>query len=211
MSWLVFLGILFAIIMSSLFVWVLILKFKEEEQPSDDLIFKNFLPQYTHGHSQGSVLEIKKGDNRSAIIFIPKDFDYVRALKKKEKVIINPELIWIENHKLLNFPKGTLSSHRNELWGLPPKAEDLNEELKNTEIGKSIMKTIEDLNMKHEESHILRNRINVQSGLLNKTEGLELVNDAFSKVMEINKDLVKVAGENKPKTQTFGMPSTSST
>ena len=186
-----------SIIIVGLFVWVLILKFKEEDEPTDDLIFRNFMPQYTEGYSMGSVIEVIRGEERTGIRFLPKDVDYVSAFKKRKSIVLKPQLVWIENRKLLSMHRGILSMHRNELWGLPPNPEDLPEAFKNTEFGKALMHFIESGNSDQEESNILRERIAVQNKLLKKTEGLGLVEDYFSKTSEIIKDLGKLKGDKK--------------
>lgn len=196
-------GLIFTVVCTGLTVWILIINFKEKELPSDDVIFEHFLPQYTDGYTFGSIIEIIRGDKRTGIKFLPKDIDYVKIMKNKEKVNILPQLIWIENSKLYYNSKGVHSSHRHKLWGLPLKAEDLSDDFKQTDIGKMFMNMIENKNMTAEESNVLRKRIQAQTSMLNKTEGLELVEDAILKIMEVNKDIVKTVKEKENKTMSF--------
>lgn len=200
MNWILILGLFMTMIVTGLFSWLLIIIFKEKDLPSDDTIFKNFLSQYTSGYSYGSILSIVQGDKRIGIKFIPRDLDYVKLFKKHEKIDVRPQLIWIEKDKLLHFPKGTLSMHRHELWALPSKAEDLNDEIKKTKYGEVLMYIIEEMNMKTEESSILRKRIQAQNKLVEKSEGLEIVTDILEKMSEANKDLVKNLGKEQHKT-----------
>jgi hypothetical protein len=204
---LLLLGLSMAGIITGLFVWLLILKFKEPEQPNDDTILRNFMSGYTNGHSLGSITEIFQGDKRVGYKFIPRDVDKVKLYRSKEKITLKPQIIWVERDKVVTFVKGTLSAHRHEIWVLPPKPEDLNAELKNTSFGKMLMTMIEDINAKIEESEVLRKRILVQTALLNKTEGLELVQEYMDKVNEVQKDLLKNVREDKPRSPMFN-PST---
>jgi hypothetical protein len=200
-TFLIVIGLLLAIVMSSLFVWILMIKLKEEKQPSDDLIFEHFLPQYTDGHTMGNVIDIIKGSKRTGIKFLPRDIDYVRLATNEKKGDIKPLIVWISNDKLIYSPKGSHSSHRHKLWGFPVKAEDFSEDFKKTYLGGLFMKMTEEANSKTEEVDVLRKRVVNQNKMVNMTEGLELVDDALSKIMEINKSLVKATNDRGGKTQ----------
>ena len=212
MNFSLILGCIFGIAIFGLSTWLLLLIFKEQEEPTDDTIFKNFLSQYTNGYSYGTIIEIIKGENRTGIKFIPRDLDYVRLFKnrKKNKIIIQPQLIWIQNDKLLLFSKGILSARRHEIWGLPANAEDLSDEIKKHEFGKVLMILTEMANSKTEEVDILRHRIKVQNKLVEKSEGLEIVEDYMNKSTEITKDIIKNINNSKNKGYEFsGQPSVS--
>lgn len=198
-----FLGIVICSILSILLIWLLVVIFKEKEIPSDDAIFKNFMPQFTKGYSNGTINEIKQYDDRLGIVFTPKDVNLVNLFKNKNKIEITPEIIWVEKSKFKIFPRGFLSGHRHEVWALPPRAEDLPEQFKKTDIGDFLMNSIEDSNSRNEETKILRNRVKVQNKLVTKTEGLELVDDYLSKVNEITKDVTKLIPQQEKK-QDFG-------
>jgi len=198
MSLLLFYSLFLAVAAVSAFVWLLVILFGQNKQPHDDTLFNNFLPQYAHGHGSGKILDVIHG-HRTGILFLPDDVDRVKAFKLKKKLIIEPELVWFENDKIKDWPKGSLSAYRNVKWGLAPKAEDYNELIKTNEIGQALMKVTEDNNIKTEEVEVLRNRINVQNALVNKTEGLGLVQDFMDKTSEINKDIIKQTGSEKSK------------
>lgn len=200
MNLLILYGFISIVIACALLVWVLVIMFGQKKVPKDDTKFLNFMPQYTHGYRHGKIIEVIQGKRRKGILFMPSDIDKVELFNKKVKnFVIQPELIWIENDKFKQFPKGTASSRVHESWGLPPRAEDLGEEFKKNEIGQAVMNLIEDKNANKEETTILRSRINTQTKMLDKTEGLGLVDDYMTKSSEIMKDLAKsTSAEKKP-------------
>ena len=143
-------------IVVALFVYYLIIKYREQEDPTDDTIFINFMSQYADGYNLGSIVKVYRGHQRTGIKFVPKDVDHVRLLKKKEKIKIEPQLVFYQNRHLISFPKGTWSAQRNEMWGLPPNPEDLPEELKHTGFGKFLMKLVDQLNAEETEVESIR-------------------------------------------------------
>lgn len=201
---LILLGVAAAITISALFVWVLIMVFRGKDEKSDDILFKNFMPQYSKGHGEGSVIEFVRGGDRTGIKFMPRDINFVKLLKDNEKIVIKPQLIWFENDKLIHFPKGTFSDHRHQLWGLPPNAEDLNDNIKKSPYGKALMSILEETNTSREETQVLRKRIIAQNKLVNKTEGLELVEDFMNKNKEIWKDVSSIYSDTKKGGHTYG-------
>ena len=130
--------------------------FKKEEDPQDQTIFWHFLPQYTNGYVEGVVQKIVKGPKRTAIIFSPRDVNYLRLSKLKIKTKIENEKIFIENNKLKFYPKGVWSNERNILIGFPYLPESIPNLMKEDDLGKTFMKFIEETNLKNTELDILR-------------------------------------------------------
>jgi len=200
MNFLVISGFTISAILTGLFVWILIIKFTETESPTDDLKFLHFMPQYTNGHWRGVVLNVIKGAKRDYIEFMPTDHNWHKIINKNENISMKSEGIWIEKNKLSYNPKGSLTPHEHILWGLPSAAEDLSEDFKKTAMGIAVMTMTENLNSKKEETDLLRLRMRAQSNILERSESLEIVEDALEKFSEINKDLSKLSGEKQQKT-----------
>lgn len=204
MDSIIILGIGLSVAILVMFILVFREKLKDEEDPLDDVIFKNYLPQYAKGHSQGVIIEVIRGDKRTGIRFMPRDIDYLALRRTKEKKIVEPQLVWFQDEKLIAMPKGTLSSHRHELLGLPQNAEDLPSNIKKTVMGMALMQIIEAASANKEEVDVLRKRVVVQTKLVHKTEGYELVDDFMNKNAEINKDIIKHMSDIKQKSSSIG-------
>lgn len=200
MNLLILYGLIAMGLFTGLIVWILILNFNQKKIPKDDTYFLNYMPQYTNGYRRGKIIEVIQGKRRKGILFMPTDVDKVQAFNNKQKLVIEPQLIWIENDRFVQHPKGSASARTHEAWGLPPKVEDYDEGYKKTEIGQAVMNIVEDKNAIKEEANILRKRINVQTKMLEKTEGEELVDEYMTKSSEIMKDLAKSTGGDKKPT-----------
>jgi len=203
--------IFYIVLLLILSIYIFTIVYKEQEEPTDDTIFINFLSQYTEGYSFGSIIEVIQGTKRIGIKFIPRDLNYVKLFKmnkNKEKIIIKPQLMWIEKNKLISLPKGFLSGARHVVFGLPVNPEDFNDSFKSTEIGRVFMEMINKIDSNEEETHILRKRINSQTKFLEKTIGNEIVDNFMNESFEITKDISKIANEVKSKSSFSNIPST---
>jgi len=181
-------GFIFVILIG-LIVTALILYFKEEKQPEDDTIFINYKPQFSKGYSLGIINQTFKGKKRTGIEFFPRDIDYVRHHKKKEKTKIEPQLVFFKNSQLTPLPKGRLSSERNILIGEPTDPEDLPEEIKEKEFGKDIMNKMTNKSKEEHGTSILREEINKLKALDRKIHSEEEFERYLEKIDEDRKDL----------------------
>jgi len=176
-----FLGFLVVGLLGGL-IWFFYEKFKERDDPEDETLFVNFMPQYSHGYKTGVINKVIVGDKRIGIEFYPRDIDYIKHLK--EKVEIQPELVFFEKDKVIQIPKGTWSSYRNEIWGLPPSSSDLPIFFKEHPLGKKIMEYIEGKSGEKDENEILRERNKNQQNMLLKTEGQGIAVDTINLMTE---------------------------
>ena len=192
-------GIFCGVIIIGLFVWLIKIIKEKDEELYDDVIFHNFMPQFANGHFEGAVLDFITGEKRTGVKFIPKDIDRLKYMKDRKKIEIQPEIVYFENSLLKSFPKGTLSNERNILWGLPPKAELLQERLKETDMGKIMMRMIEENSASNEERDILRMRQIRQRQMLEKSEGLKIAEDTIELLEESNKQIKKGYGKGEIK------------
>lgn len=186
----VLIGFLFFILLG-LTVWFFIEKFKDKDDPSDDTFFINCMPQYSNGHKFGIIDEIIEGDKRIGIKFYPRDIDYVKLLRgNKKQLIIEPEIVFFEKERLINIPKGTWSSHRNEIWGFPPSSEQLPIFFKSSEMGMKMVEFLEKENKKKDIKEILidKDKSNVE---FLKEINHKIPNKAFKLYQEGSKLVVK--------------------
>lgn len=186
MNWGVIVSILFSVCsIAGLLIWLLYLIFHEEKIPSDVVQIDNYLTQYTNGRSCGILQHKENGSRRSIITYIPQDVDY------KKISHVKPEKVVVENNKILTFAKGTWSNDITRKILLPPTPEDFPKEIKNTPYGKILMEACRKINEEGEEALILRKRIQAQTQLLEKTEGLGLVNDWMRQTDDIIEKIAK--------------------
>lgn len=178
------------------FIYLLVLRFRERQEPEDNPQFLNFMPQYAKGHNKGIIDKIIQGDKRVGIRFFPRDLNYVKLLKENKKVKIEPITIFFKKELVFPFAKDW-SSHRNDIIGLPPTAEDFPESIKRNPIGQALMQAVEGTNKKIEERDLLRSRVKHQSEILQKTEGLDIVEDFMDLEEEKDKQLIKIVKEEK--------------
>jgi len=194
------LGALFFIGMAV--ILVMIIKLQAKEEPMDYTIVDNFMPQYC-GYSQGVLVDIDFGDKIDGVTFIPKDVDYVKRMKKKEKIEIKPVTIYVKKDKMIFLPRGTLSPERNRLIILPPTPEDFRKEFLETSFGKALAKLVEKMDAEETVIDIQRRRIEMEDELLRRTHGLDRVREYLQIDKELSKDLVKKIVDSKDTKKEF--------
>lgn len=205
MSFVTFFGIVAAFIIAGLAYWLFTLYERKEKEVYDDVIFINYMPQYSNGHAFGTINKFTYGTNRIGVEFAPKDFDKVKFQKQKKKPVVPAEKVYFDKGKFHWFPKGTLSAERNLCFGLPPRPEILPEEIKKTSQGRFLMNMIEGSNADQEEISILRQRQKRQTAMLEKSEGLEIAQDTIELSKEAN-ELLKKLFTKEDKIRTYYSP-----
>ena len=150
MAFAVIYGVIFSIALLVIGGYTLyIIFYKRDEDPRDATILRNnFMSQYTQGHAEGIIIKFIKGSSRIGVVILPKDVDYLQHYKggKYEDVREKEILFWVEKEKLHFYPKGTASDHRHIVEVEPLSPDDINENMKNTMMGKMMMNSIADNN-----------------------------------------------------------------
>ena len=194
---LLLIGTLILIVLLGLFIFFIVLRFKEKEEPTDDTLFIHFMPQYTHGYHMGVIEKVYYGEKRTGILFFPRDIDHVRIFKAKKKenlrVVIKPELIFIDNRKLIHLPKNSgLSGERNEIWGLPPNPEDFSELFKQHPMGKMMMQMVNEKNAITTEVECIRDGIERMRNIYRRQGYGELSRKEIDRMEGLFNDQLKI-------------------
>jgi len=198
-------GVIYLIPVIVLFIILIQVWRKEEGIPYDNSIIKNFMTQYSHGHSNGILITVIHGKFREGYVFMPKGLDYVRLKKEKKNIEIKPEIIWIGQRII--FPKGELEGERNEIWILPPTPEDYPADFKTTQFGKVLMKQLVKMKSNQTEVEIVREEISRKNYLLQRLGGGEATREEILRMESLSLDTLKAMGKEipreKPKTSPF--------
>lgn len=190
-----------------LVIYLIYIKLNEGREPTDSPILLNFGHRYGNGHAVGIIDKFIKGNDRTGIVFYPRDIDYVEVKNSKKSYKIEPIKIWVENEKIETLPKSDLSNHRNIIIVYPKYAENLSKGLRNKKIGKAIMGIIEDLNKEKEENEIYRKRIENQNKFLGEVGGLGDIAEGYTtRMKETFDEAKKQTKDDKP----FKQPSSTS-
>lgn len=179
-------GIMASIVVGTLFYFIYS-KQKEKQEPENQPILENYLPQYSDGHTDGIVDEIKIGEKRIGISFYPRDINYIRELKKNKHFKIKRYTIFYDKNQIDFIPQGTFSMHRNKIKGYPSDISLLPDYLKDTPQGKIIMQTIEKNNELKDESELMSKRMIALKKVAEETYGGEI----FMKHIETTKEILK--------------------
>lgn len=174
-------------------IWLLIILFKEKEIPSDENLILNI-----NSHLDGSgrfLLSEKTVDktsytDRTIITGTPKDVDWKKL--KTLKLDVKDVKTIVEEDKVINCPKGTLSYDKNIKILLPPTPEDLPEVLKDTPLGNAFASYLETKNYNKEILNIVREGSNLKSLYLKKLGDGEISNELveqYKKLFTMLKDL----------------------
>jgi len=202
MSLLGFTGFVLASIICGLVIWVLRINYKSSPVTTYDTKFVNLMPQYSDSYAKGDVINTIFGDKRIGIEFMPTDINY-KKLKLGKKLVVKPQRVWLK-HKI-TFNKGDLSANQTEIWGLPQDAAGFSNQFKQTLVGQSMMKIVEEANHSTDVETVMSSRMDSLVKLAKQTAGNEIIDDFSEKIQEINKDISKLSG--KEKAPTFGSKS----
>lgn len=185
--WFVYaLGSIMVGILIALGIYLIIIRSKEGEGPEDGDIILNVMNQYSDGYAVGVINKKLLGEKRIGVEFFPRGLTEKQMKKQKEE--IKKQLVFFEKDKLVPF----LINKGKEIYiGFPPKEEDIPEKMKGNIFGKIAVETLRNLNSSKEVEGILRKRIETQHKILEKTEGLGIVEDWVSLNDEKERQLIK--------------------
>lgn len=165
--------------------------YHEPEEFQDYTIVENYMPQITNGYSLGVLIEIIKGTERDGIVFTPIDVDYLRKVKKGEKLEIKNEIIFVPKNKIVFLPRGNLSGQRNLLKILPPNPEDLPDGFRETPLGIAMMEIITNINAKDHVIKVQRKEKELEDEMLLRTKGKDRVREYLELDKSLNKDIAR--------------------
>jgi hypothetical protein len=163
--------------------------FKHDEEFLDDAIVENYMPQFTGNFTEGALKEVILGPERKGFVILPKDVDYLRKMKKGEKLEIKNETIFAYPYQVIFLPRGSFSGDRNKIKIFPPNPEDFPEELKNTAYGQAMMKYIAAKKADFIATKVMRSERDVEDKLLFRTGG----KNRFLETLKIDDALYKDA------------------
>jgi fumarate reductase subunit C len=202
------LSLIFAFfVLVGLVIWLLIYVFVYKKEPQDSPINLNFLSHHTGGHFLGvetSSLNAKEG--RHFIKMMPKDVN----IKLKDKDL-KEEIIIADKNKIITYPKGTLSPDKNINIILPKHASDLHEAVKNSELGRALMMTIEIVNSANAEINSLLEGHKRKDEILERIGHAEVSKEHINLLDEFYRDTLKLAfdarsREKSPSSTTSSLP-----
>lgn len=160
---------------------------REKEDPENQSILINFMPQYAHGFSLGLIDNIETAKGITKITFFPRDLNYIRLSKKDKNVIIKPQILFAQNKCVDYLPCGGLSSYRNMVVVYPPRIEEIPEKLKESKIGLSILSMIGKVEEDTIAESVYRKIIKGQSEILDKSMPDKLAQDYIERQQELGK------------------------
>lgn len=166
------------------------------EDPRNQSLLINLMPQYSSGHAFGVITKIEEFGDRIKVNFLPRDVDYIELNNKKNAKIAEQCVIFNKTH-FMQFP---ISSHRKFYIALPPYPELINDDIKQTIPGYWLMTILEDKNVNLKIETIYRNAITKLSSLLNKVEGYEITEQVIQELTNSLSDL-RSGGRKKDDTQ----------
>ncbi len=202
MSFMIFLGTMSVFIVIGLFIWLVTIIYKSDPKPQDLTMVTNFCRQYTEGFSEGILIDVDFGEKINGYKFMPIDVDfysrqrrrfgsYFRNNKSLKPVV--QQTVYIRKDKVISFPRGTFSGERNKIWLLPPNPEDLPEEVKQSSIGKYLMKMIDDINNKETEVSIIREGADRVRNILFRQGDGEISSGELDRLDSLHDKIVKNA------------------
>jgi len=200
LGFLYFIGwmLLFVIIgLSIYFIWM---ANREKDDPENQSILINFMPQYSDGHSLGSIDSIETSGEMTKIVFYPRDLNYIRMKKKDKNVIIKPLVLFVLNKNIIHLPVGGLSCYRNIILAFPPRIEEIPEKLRDSKIGQSIMSMVGKSEEEIGADRYYRKIINAQTKIQDLGLPDKMVQDYMEKQNEMgNNDPTRNLGDRKEK------------
>lgn len=164
-------------------------KIREREEPENQIIIENYLPQFADGHTDGIVSDMKFSEDKIMIEFYPRDINYIRELNKDKKFKIKPYKIYYDKRQVVPLPM--FSSHRFKLKAFPHRVDLFPEGLKNTSFGQTMMYMINERNKLGDESKLLQERLKNMNEIAKQTFGGEIYTDFVIKTEEQRKQLAE--------------------
>jgi len=185
--------------------------FKESEEVLTDyqVVLNIYAPRYTKGFAFLTCLEIIHGVERVGLKLIPKDVARLNYYDKDKKKYIIPEnitepfVLWLpaENYEFIS--KGVSSNNKNIIKIIPLSVYDISPQLKNTQSGKALMHTIENINIERNTEDFVTNEMEKQRKIINNDFFGELSGDAIERLQTIHNDSIALASKESSKNPTY--------
>lgn len=164
------LGLTFVVALG-LFIYWLVITFKEKEKPEDYPFLFNLMPYRSNGYAIGLIKEIKRGPSgRTRIFYDPKDLRAEDIVKKNWKT----QDVIIDFDHIITIPKGIISNYKNIIIALPPNAEDMPNYFKNSLLGEIFSEYLEKINTDNTIIKAMREESNRKDALLVDIGGGEI-------------------------------------
>jgi len=156
-------------------------QFKEKDEPENSLIFENYHPMHSDGHTDGLVKGIEIGEKRIGITFVPRDINYVREIIVNKNKNFKPKeyTIFYDKRQVESFPQGLFSTHRGKIKAFPSDPKYLPEGVKRTNFGKILMGHISKNQRIKEESELMEKRMSSLQDLSEKNFGGKIFTDTI--------------------------------
>lgn len=187
-----FLGMMgfFMVVITLIFVIIYIKLSPDKKEPMDYTVVRMNFPQVCQ-YAEGLLLDYKHGKVRKQLTIAPKDVDWMRKSKKKEKFSIEPISFWVNEYQLRFYPRGTLSPDRNILEVYPPIPEGLPTALQDTPMGKSMMEYVAKKKAEKTSVEIVRMEREFEDEMIKELVGKDLFRKYIETDNALGKDLIK--------------------
>jgi len=179
------------------FGYFVYIKYKSREEPENQPLLENYMPQYSEGSVLGVVSDLKLSETRAKISFYPRDIDYIKLQKEKTK--IKEYTIFCDKAQIQFFPKGAFSQHRDLIKIYPSNPDMLPETIKNTPQGKVIMKMIEENNQVKDQTELNQIRMESLKRFAKETYGGGIFEDYGHKTKKVIEGIDKLVNREEKK------------
>lgn len=183
-----FIGWTLIISFLGLAIYIIYLYAKDKEDPENQSILINFMPQYTNGFAMGLIDSIQTAKGITKITFFPRDLNYIRLAKKDKQIVIKPQILFALNKCVEFVPCGSLSAFRNIVIVYPPRIEEIPEKLKENKSGQMMMSMIGNIEEKTIAESVYRKIITSQSKLQDLGLPDKMVQDFMEKQKEMREN-----------------------
>ncbi len=203
MAFLLIMGFLFLLTSIGMIVWYFKIKSSEEIYLDDDLV-DNFMSQHTNDFSHGTLVNYDTGVKRDGITFKPKDINYMKRLKNKQSLNIEPVTVYAPKYCVIKSPRGGLSGEKHRIFILPAHPEDIPIEMQKHPFWKAVSLYLEKMDAENTVIEVQRKRIEFENKLLHKVEGADRMDEYLELDSNLNKDIAKkMLGNKDTKQETF--------
>jgi hypothetical protein len=186
-----FIGWTLLISFVGLAIYLIWLYMKDKEDPENQSILINYMPQYTHGFCLGLIDSIETSEGISKITFFPRDLNYIRLAKKDKNIVIKPQVLFVQNKCLEHLPAGSLSGYRNIVVAYPPIMEEIPEKLKESKAGLTMMAMVGKIEEDINSEKLYRKIINSQTKIQDMGLPDKMVKDFMEKQLEMKNNPIQ--------------------
>jgi len=191
--------VLALIAVSIVVIYFFIVKSRGDNEPEDNTKVYNYMCKYSNNYFEGiEVGDRVIGEDRTCIYYIPTDSKILKKFSLSKRKDPRIQKVFIENDKLIDVPRNTLSGGRNLVYCLPNNPRNLTKSFRDNIFGRMISKLVTDLNSFKFELDVKEEALNRTKDLamdnslgiltVNKFKKLELIQDASLKVASTGKD-----------------------